>query len=196
LSAKSIFIVTTSIFGSAFLGIFLSTIIFDGPSPDSQEFFENERFSQTRSEATKVDPIILEWQSSSNPEAFARTNNLSFSDDKIAVYIYLDNADSISNIPSEIDVISSDDNIVVAFVSSQQIEQLAQMVFVERITPPILAVFRQDSTIPLIESPAEKEKPETQDSKSTESDLEVIPSSSTSIELEGTVTTSSSTGVE
>jgi len=196
LSAKSIFIVTTSIFGSAFLGIFLSTIIFDGPSPDPEEFFENERFSQTRSEATKVDPIILEWQSSSNPEAFARTNNLSFSDDKIAVYIYLDNADSISNISSEIDVISSDDNIVVAFVSSQQIEQLTQMVFVERIAPPILAVFRQDSTIPLIESPAEKEKPETQDSKSTESDLEVIPSSSTSIELEGTVTTSSSTGVE
>jgi len=84
----------------------------------------------------------------------------------------------------------------VAFVSSQQIEQLAQMVFVERIAPPILAVFRQDSTIPLIESPAEKEKPETQDSKSTESNLEVIPSSSTSIELEGTVTTSSSTGVQ
>ncbi len=196
MSAKSIFIVTTSILGSVFLGIFLSTIIFDGLSPDSEEFFENERFSQTRSEATKVDHLILEWQSSSNPEAFARTNNLSFSDDKIAVYIYLDNADSISNIPSEIDVISSDDNIVVAFVSSQQIEQLAQMVFVERITPPILAVFRQDSTIPLIESPAEKEKPETQDSKSTESNLEVIPSSSTSIELEGTVTTSSSTGVE
>jgi len=196
LSAKSILIVTTSIFGSAFLGIFLSTIIFDGPSPGSEEFFENERFSQTRSEATKVDPLILEWQSSSNPEAFARINNLSFSDDKIAAYIYLDNADSISNIPSEIDVISSDDNIVVAFVSSQQIEQLAQMVFVERIAPPILAVFRQDSTIPLIESPAEKEKPETQDSKSTESDLEVIPSSSTSIEFEGTITTSSSTGVQ
>jgi len=209
LSAKSILIVTTSIFGSAFLGIFLSTIIFDGPSPDSEEFFENERFSQTRSEATKVDPLILEWQSSSNPEAFARINNLSFSDDKIAAYIYLDNADSISNIPSEIDVISSDDNIVVAFVSSQQIEQLAQMVFVERIAPPILAVFRQDSTIPLIESPAEKEKPETiiespaekekpetQDSKSTESNLEVILSSSTSIELEVTIITSSSTGVE
>jgi len=36
LSAKSIFIVTTSIFGSALLGIFLSTIIFDGPSPDTE----------------------------------------------------------------------------------------------------------------------------------------------------------------
>jgi len=102
LSAKSIFIVTTSIFGSAFLGIFLSTIIFDGPSPDSEEFFENESIEK-------------------------------------------------STIPK---------------------------------------------TETIIESSAEKEKPETQDSKSTESNLEVIPSSSTSIELEGTVTTSSSTGVE
>lgn len=102
MSAKSIFIVTTSIFGSAFLGIFLSTIIFDGPSPDSEKFFENESLEK-------------------------------------------------SIIPK---------------------------------------------TETIIESPAEKEKPETQDSKSTKSDLEVIPSSSTSIELEGTVITSSSTGIQ
>jgi len=36
LSAKSIFIVTASIFGAVFLSIFLSTIIFEGPSPDSE----------------------------------------------------------------------------------------------------------------------------------------------------------------
>ena len=102
MSAKSIFIVTTSIFGSAFLGIFLSTIIFVGPSPDSEEFFENESIEK-------------------------------------------------STIPK---------------------------------------------TETIIESPAEKEKPETQDSKSTESNLEVIPSSSTSNELEGTIITSSSTGVQ
>jgi len=102
LSAKSIFIVTVSIFGSAYLGIFLSTIIFDGPSPDSEESFENESLEK-------------------------------------------------STIPK---------------------------------------------TETIIEPPVEKEKPEIQDSKSTESNLEVIPSSSTSIELEGTVTTSSSTGVQ
>jgi len=102
LSAKSIFIVTTSIFGSAFLGIFLSTIIFDGPSLDSEEFFENESIEKTTIPKTET----------------------------------------------------------------------------------------------IIESPAEKEKPETQDSKSTKSNFEVIPSSSTSNELEGTVTTSSSTGVQ
>ncbi len=102
MSAKSIFIIKTSIFGSSFLVIFLSTIIFDGPSLDSEEFFKNES---------------LEKSTIPKPET-------------------------------------------------------------------------------IIESPAEKEKPETQDSKSTESNLEVIPSSSTSIELEGTVTTSSSTGVQ
>ena len=97
MSAKSIFIVTTSIFGSAFLGIFLSTIIFDGPSPDSGEFFENE--SLEKSTIPKIETII--------------------------------------------------------------------------------------------ESPAEKEKPETQDSKSTESNLEVIPSSSTQKELKITGTVGS-----
>ena len=114
MSAKSIFIVTTSIFGSAFLGIFLSTIIFDGPSPDSEEFFENE--SLEKSTIPKPETIIESPAEKEKPET-------------------------------------------------------------------------------IIESSAEKEKPETQDSKSTESNLEVIPSSSTSIELEGTVTTSSSTGV-
>jgi len=104
LSAKSIFIVTTSIFGSAFLGIFLSTIIFDGPSPEKSTIPKPETIIESPAEKEKPETII--------------------------------------------------------------------------------------------ESPAEKEKPETQDSKSTESNLEVIPSSSTSIELEGTVTTSSSTGVE
>jgi len=42
LSAKWIFLITISIFGSAFLGIFLSTIIFDGPSPDSAKSLETE----------------------------------------------------------------------------------------------------------------------------------------------------------
>ena len=47
--------------------------------------------------------------------------------------------ESISNIPQDIDVVDSDDNIVVAFVSSEQINQLAQLDFVEKIAPPIQA---------------------------------------------------------
>ena len=60
MSAKSIFIVTTSIFGSAFLGIFLSTIIFEGPSPDSEEFFENESIEKTTIPKTPIESIVEE----------------------------------------------------------------------------------------------------------------------------------------
>ena len=60
MSAKSIFIVTTSIFGSAFLGIFLSTIIFDGPSPDSEEFFENESLEKSTIPKTPIESTVEE----------------------------------------------------------------------------------------------------------------------------------------
>jgi len=69
------------------------------------------------SELEKIHSTIIEWKSSSNQEVYARDNNLIFSDDKIQVYVYLDNAESISNIPQDIDVVDSDDNIAVAFVS-------------------------------------------------------------------------------
>ncbi len=120
--------------------------------------FITEGFSQTREEATtdykeavkkspelrstelaKIQSQIIEWRVSSNPEVFARDNNLIFSDNKIQVYVYLDSANSIANIPQNIDVIGSDDNIVVAFVNSEQINQLAQLDFVEQISPPIRA---------------------------------------------------------
>jgi len=141
LSAKSIFIVTTSIFGSAFLGIFLSTIIFDGPSPDSEEFFENK--SLEKSTIPKTETIIESPAEKEKPETI--------------------------------------------------IESPAEKEKPETI---IKSPAEKEKPETIIESPAEKEKPETQDSKSTESNLEVILSSSTSIELEGTITTSSSTGVE
>jgi len=60
LSAKSVFVVTTSIFGSAFLGIFLSTIIFEGPSPDSEEFFENESIEKATIPKTPIESIVEE----------------------------------------------------------------------------------------------------------------------------------------
>ena len=87
----------------------------------------------------KINSIILEWMNSSSPASFAEDNNLIFSDNKIQVYVYLDNAESISNIPQDIDVVDSDDNIAVALVSSEQINQLAQLDFVEQIAPPIRA---------------------------------------------------------
>jgi hypothetical protein len=86
-----------------------------------------EKFTKTdpdinSPELAKIDPIIRQWQTSLDPEKFARDNNLSFSNNKIRVYVYLDTVESISNIPQDIDVEAFDENIVVALVSSD-IEQ-------------------------------------------------------------------------
>ena len=120
----------------------------------------NEGFSQTREETVngsakiikidpssrspgseKIDNMLIQWQSSPTPQFFAEQNNLRTSDDKVSVYIYLDSYESVSKLPNDIDVLITSDNIAVAFLSSNQINQLAQLDFVERITPPILAKF-------------------------------------------------------
>jgi len=87
----------------------------------------------------KIDPVIQQWQSSANPVTFAQENNLAYSDEKIRVYIYLDKPESISELPQEIEVTSSADNIAVAYLDSRQITQTANLDFVQRISPPILA---------------------------------------------------------
>ncbi len=99
----------------------------------------------TDSNITEVDPKIIEWQNSSNPSQFAKNNNISFNNDKIAVFIYLDDSNSISNIPLQIEITGSDQNIVVAKVSSEEINQLAQLDFVQKITLPVLV---EPPTIP------------------------------------------------
>ena len=102
-------------------------------------YFVEDGFAQVREESSgdsKIHPTIADWQSSSDPESFAASRSLSASEDKIAVYIHLDSEESISSLPQDIDVVSSDENIAVAFVSSSQIDQLAQLDFVERIAPP------------------------------------------------------------
>jgi len=64
LSAKWIFLITVSIFGSAFLGIFLSTIIFEGPSLDSEKSFENEPL-----EKSAIPKAIIESPVEEEPKA-------------------------------------------------------------------------------------------------------------------------------
>ena len=109
-------------------------------SSDSEKFVKTHPELRS-SQSLKIDSLLFEWQSSSTPEVFARNNDISVSDNKIQVYIYLDSADSIVNIPQDIDVIDSNENIAVAFVSSEQINQLAQLDFVVKISPPLRASF-------------------------------------------------------
>ena len=99
---------------------------------------------------SKIHSILIQWQLSENPNEFAKENNLSYTENKIGVYIYLENAKSRSKIPLEITITASDEKILVAFVSSKQLDKLDNLNFVKRITPPDLA---RTSTIPQVEIP-------------------------------------------
>jgi len=100
------------------------------------ELFTNQSKAESKS-PEKISPEISQWQQAPNPQAFARDNNIQFNDGKIRVYIYLINSESISNLPNDIDVVTSSDQIVVANVDSQQITNLAQLDFVHRIDLPV-----------------------------------------------------------
>jgi len=99
---------------------------------------------------SKIHSILIKWQTSENPDEFAKENNLSYTENKIGVYIYLKNTDSRSRIPHEITVTAFDEKILVAFVSSAQLDKLEKLDFIERVTPPDLA---RTSSIPKAEIP-------------------------------------------
>jgi len=100
--------------------------------------------------SSKIHPLLVQWQVSENPNEFAKENNLSYTENKIGVYIYLDNVDSSSKIPGEITITAFDEKIVVAFVSSEQLDELNDIDFVERVTLPEPA---RTPPIPQVEIP-------------------------------------------
>ncbi len=91
------------------------------------------------SSSSKIHSILIQWQLSENPNEFAKENNLSYTENKIGVYIYLESVESRSKIPNEITIAASDEKILVAFVSSEQLDKLEELDFIERVTPPDLA---------------------------------------------------------
>jgi len=102
------------------------------------------------SSSSKIHSILIQWQTSENPNEFAKENNLSFIDNKIGVYIYLESVESRSKIPSEITITAFDEKIVVAFVNSEQLDKLEELDFIERVTPP---EFMRTPPIPKVEIP-------------------------------------------
>jgi hypothetical protein len=86
--------------------------------------------------ASKIHPLISQWQSSTDPEAFARENNLSHDENTLKVYIYLKNTEARFELSSEITIIAFDDKIAVAFVSQEQLDKIVNSDFIERITLP------------------------------------------------------------
>ena len=127
----------------------------------TSSYFVNEGFSQTREEiangsarmmidpssrspgSEKINHMLIQWQSSLNPQFFAEQNNLRTSEDKVSVYIYLDSYESVSKLATEIDLLSSSDNIAVAYVDGRQLTQLSQLDYVQRIDLPISASFME-----------------------------------------------------
>jgi len=94
-------------------------------------------FEQFRlNSSSKVHPILIQWQTSENPNEFAKENNLSYKENKIGVYIYLESEEYLSKIPPEINITAFDEKIAVAIVSSAQLDKLEELDFVERVTPP------------------------------------------------------------
>jgi len=105
-------------------------------SDAQSQLFTDEPKTEPQS-PEKISPEISQWQQAPNPQAFAIDNNIQLNDGKIRVYIYLINSESISNLPNDIDVVTSSDQIVVANLNSQQITNLAQLDFVHRIDLPV-----------------------------------------------------------
>jgi hypothetical protein len=140
------------------LVIFLSLLLFmqnfayiqaENRESSSKNF--SSPFEEFRSSSnTKIHSILIKWQTSENPNEFARENNLLYTKNKIGVYIYLESTESRSKIPDDITITAFDEKILVAFVSSKQLDNLEELDFIERITPPDLA---RTPPIPQVEIP-------------------------------------------
>lgn len=147
------------------LAIFLSILFFmqnlgDIQAENTESSLENfsvpiEEFRSSSS--SKIHSILIKWQTSENPNEFAKENNLLYSENKIGVYIYLESAESLSKIPPEITITAFDEKTVAAFVSSKQLDELDDLNFVKRITPPDLARTLPLPKVEIPESQATKE---------------------------------------
>ncbi len=111
------------------------------------------------SSSSKIHSILIKWQTSENPNEFAKENNFFYTENKIGVYIYLKSTESLSKIPPEITITAFDEKILVAFVSSEQLDELDDLDFVERVTLPDLA---RTPPIPQVEIPESQTKEENQ----------------------------------
>jgi hypothetical protein len=127
-------------------------------------YAESPEYSLRSSEFSKIHPILIQWQTHDDPEAFAKNNNLSYFEGKVGVYIHMNSTDYFSKIPPEIEVTAHDGKVLVALVSSEQLGTLSELDFVDKITLPDLARTPPipKVEIPLIESDKSKESlPET-----------------------------------
>ena len=143
-----------------FLVIFLLSVYVTSIYAENIESFELSKSSEKGTDITsKIHPILVQWQASEDPIEFAKNNNLSYKEDKIKVYIYLESAELRSELPSDITIVSYDEKIAVAFVPSAQLDKLDNLDFVERVMLPVLA---RTPPIPKVETPETQTQSEDQ----------------------------------
>ena len=136
--------------------LLLVSLVFSNHSFADIDSSENTQRGQTNS---KISQILLKWQTSDNPDEFAKANGLLYKDGTIQVYIHVSSEEFLLQIPSEINVVASDQKIAVAYVTPQQLEIFENLDFIERVTLPDLAI---TPPIPQIVTP-EKTQEEEQD---------------------------------
>jgi hypothetical protein len=89
----------------------------------------------------KINQNILDVVLSENPSETAKKNGMVFQDNKLGVYVYV-NQTSKTEFPSGIDITGQDDNILVAKVPLQQVNALANLPFVEKVGVPHIGITR------------------------------------------------------
>jgi hypothetical protein len=130
--------------GMGFLILFLVLITLVSPIFISAE--EDTPYSQKSKEdimeksfISKIHPIVTNWQKSEDPDKFAQQNNLFHENGTIGVYIHLTNKEFQASIASETKIMSSYGKTIYALVTSEQLDDLSKLDYVEKITPPDLA---------------------------------------------------------
>ncbi|MDH3384829.1 MAG: S8 family serine peptidase, partial [Nitrosopumilus sp.] len=85
----------------------------------------------------KISHRILDLINSDNPIDTSQKIGVSFENNQMILYVYVNSPENLQDIPSDIEILSSSDNIIVVRVNDQQITQLSQLDFVQRIDVPV-----------------------------------------------------------
>jgi hypothetical protein len=102
--------------------------------------FQNSSKLEEKYSDSKIHPILKNWQNSEDPDKFAQKNNLFHENNTIGAYIYLTSKEFQTSIAPDVKVLSSYGKTVFVLVTSDQLDEFNKLDFVEKITPPDLAL--------------------------------------------------------
>jgi subtilisin family serine protease len=104
--------------------------------PTKEEIIQKyEGYSQ------KINQNVLDVVLSENPSETAKKIGMIFQDNKLGVYVYVNQTSKIE-FPSGIDITGQDENILVAKVPLHQVNVLANLPFVEKVGVPHMGITR------------------------------------------------------